>query len=178
MKVLMLLLALFTSNVFAIEAQPTFDNALNKSLKISCDNGESLCDDLCQDAECSFQEVPAQNSLGVSLKVSHFFQNMSRFYKTGDKVSDIGRFKQLLKSYTYVSIDSKSFLNQDYRYNSRSLRKSFQEFCPESERPDYPVVLFSQDVFREIGKVRFVICEKNVYQMKFFEAGEWQVSDF
>lgn len=178
MKILILILLALSTNTFAIEASPSFDQALNKSLKVTCHDGEALCDELCQNNECFFQELPAQNSLGVSLKVSHFFQNMSRFYKTGKIIQDHSKFKQLLKSYTFVSVDSKSFLNQDFRYNSRSLQKSFQEFCPKDDQAKHPVVLFSQDTFREVGNIRFVICENNIYEMLFYESGEWKLSEF
>lgn len=179
MKLSIILLFTLLANVaIAIEATPIFDKSLNKSLKISCNSAEALCEDLCQSDECSFQELPAQNSLGVSLKLSHFFQNMSRFYKRGQKVSDYKKLKTLLSSYIFVSLDAKSFLNQDFRYNSRSLRRAFKEFCPEGDQPDYPVVLFGQDSFREVGKIRYVLCEKDVYQMMFFEGGEWKLSTF
>ena len=71
MKKLILILLALSTNTFAIEASPSFDQSLNKSLKITCHDGEALCDELCQNNECSFQELPAQNSLGVSLKVSY-----------------------------------------------------------------------------------------------------------
>lgn len=172
---------LYHFSAWCLESNIRFDQRLYKNFDLDCVGNEWQCERLCQDqAQCSFDESPTPSSLGVSLKVSHFFQNINRYYMKGAKVVDFHQLQALLKSGNYLSLDAKSLHNQEYKYNAKTLQRMFAVLCEEQHQPlDYsPVVIFDQNFLSRVGESRYLICADEIYEMQYIQSGTWGTTNF
>lgn len=140
-------------------------------LLFRCEQGEQgLCQNLClNETECRVTENFCHNCAGTDLYLRSLFSEMGTTYQsTGTKVS-LEEFARFVKTGNYITINSKSIYNYVDSFDSLSLRARFQTLCGFQD--DYPIVFLETDATRFPGKVRYVVCQSEKFEVFSMAAG-------
>lgn len=140
-------------------------------LLFRCEQGEmALCQNICFDkAECRVTENFCHNCAGTDLYLRSLFLEMGGTYQsTGNKVS-LEEFANFVKGGNFITINSKSIYNFVDSYDSLNIRMRFQTLC--NFQDDYPLVFLEADAARFPGKVRYVICQSDTFDVYSMTSG-------
>jgi hypothetical protein len=165
LKNIVLLLSIFTwTHASAISYEPQWSESFEKTVKMSCQEGEFQCEDLCGESTCVVKEKVCRNCIGSNILITHIFRDMGRSYiSTANEVSYY-EVLELLQSGNFASFTSKSVYNIVERYDSMALRQKFQSLCPNGTK--YPVVLFkTKEISRILDQVQYVLCGDMAFEM-------------
>lgn len=164
MKVLALLFFLGT-NLYAAEFSNSWSDTFEKTVTMSCFEEDTTCEEFCGDKEtCEVKEKVCRDCIGTSVTMTYIFNYMGlNLVNTGKEISTY-EITDLLESGLFVTLTSKSIYNHVDSHNSLRLRRKFRSLCENRAR--MPVVFFDSDpVTKKIGKVRFVACDDEFYEM-------------
>lgn len=169
MKNLLLIIALVLVSQFSYgySVESNWNDSYEKELSFYCIEGDTLCNDLCQDDKiCKIKEETCHNCIGTSITVTYIFNYMGKAYTNTEIEMNEADVLEKLTAGDFVSFSSRSIYNHVDRFNSSTLKRNFRSLCTDGTR--YPIVMFNKTpISQKVGDVKFVFCDSGVFEMKF-----------
>ncbi|MGB0453266.1 MAG: hypothetical protein ACPGJV_06085 [Bacteriovoracaceae bacterium] len=160
-----------------LETNIEYNEDLRKLLSFQCEADETFCMDLCQNQnQCLIYETPTTNSIGASLRLTHFFENIGTLYLNSNETISENEMIDFLLNDGFLTIDKKSFLNLVYRYNDPILEERFLNLCP-SEVDNDPIIVFEKTKNRHVNDVKYVICDDVFFKMTYLDTGFYTIQN-
>lgn len=159
MRFFVSLLFLASFQAFAWEASVKMSDSLEMTLNLTCEEGETLCEDTCGVTQnCAIEAGSCKNCIGANTFISHFYREVGRLFQSTkrmlspeDSAALLARQKKLI------------FLEASGPYNIYSgvgdlrTERHFESLC-QGQFFSRPIVIATLDARSRVQRASHVIC--------------------
>jgi hypothetical protein len=165
--ILIAALTIISQFSYGYTVESTWNDSYQKELSFYCVEGDTLCQDLCEDSSvCKIKEETCHNCIGTSITLTYIFNYMGKAYTNNGIEMNEADVLEKIQSSNFVTFSSRSIYNHVDRFNSSTLKRNFRSLCTDGTR--YPIVLFDKNKrTQKVSDVQFVFCDSGVFEMEF-----------
>lgn len=150
---------ILSCNVSAFQLDSFWTPDYKKVNKISCNEDEYICQDICDSDSCEIEENYCRSCIGNDPYITSIFSTLGlTFQNTNQRVSN-NEIYNFIKDNRFISITSKSVYNNIDSYDSPVLQQRFQSLCPEYTA--YPILLLELEEGNIPGNLKYVVCQSH-----------------
>ena len=159
MRLLLSLLLILSSQAFAWEASVKISDTIDMTLMVSCEEGETLCQDTCGDEmSCSLEAGSCRNCIGASTFISHFYREVGRLFQSTQRVLGPEDSAQLLSSSSkFIFLEAQGPYNIYSGVGDLRTERHFESLC-QGQFFSRPIVLARLDSRNRVQRASHVIC--------------------
>lgn len=164
---MILILFINTENSHATYSLTTSWNSLTeKKVILWCDDYSTrTCLAVCKStSRCIINEGICYNCIGNNLFIVNFYKNLGLTVNSTSVKIHNSEIEKVLLNGSFITLKAKSVYNLISDHDSKSMRRKFQNLCPEDIITE-PVVFARVDRNRIPVELLFVVCGSEAYEM-------------